>query len=104
MSTRAARLLGRPYTLGSAELPNRIVMAPMTRAFSPGGVPGTDVAAYYARLRRITAAPVFATSWKSAVESCVVRFSFCVVSASASTRFVCSMSQPGRSSVGMQST
>ena len=26
MSTRAARLLGRPYTLGSAELPNRIVM------------------------------------------------------------------------------
>ncbi|KAA1029462.1 NADH:flavin oxidoreductase [Pseudonocardia sp. EV170527-09] len=49
MSTRAARLLGRPYSLGSAQLANRIVMAPMTRYFSPGGVPGDDVAAYYAR-------------------------------------------------------
>ncbi len=28
-------------------LPNRIVMAPMTRSFSPNGVPGPDVAAYY---------------------------------------------------------
>ncbi|OLL72407.1 2,4-dienoyl-CoA reductase [NADPH] [Pseudonocardia sp. Ae168_Ps1] len=49
MSTRAAQILARPLTLGSAELPNRIVMAPMTRAFSPGGVPGDDVAAYYRR-------------------------------------------------------
>lgn len=49
MSTRATRLLGRPYSLGSAQLANRIVMAPMTRYFSPGGVPGDDVAAYYAR-------------------------------------------------------
>ena len=38
-----------PFTLGSLKLPNRIVMAPMTRAFSPGGVPGADVAAYYRR-------------------------------------------------------
>jgi len=30
-------------------VPNRIVMAPMTRSFSPGGVPGDDVAAYYTR-------------------------------------------------------
>jgi 2,4-dienoyl-CoA reductase-like NADH-dependent reductase (Old Yellow Enzyme family) len=30
-------------------IPNRIVMAPMTRSFSPGGVPGEDVAAYYRR-------------------------------------------------------
>lgn len=30
-------------------LRNRFVMAPMTRAFSPDGVPGADVAAYYAR-------------------------------------------------------
>nr|WP_245805339.1 12-oxophytodienoate reductase [Amycolatopsis australiensis] len=30
-------------------LRNRIVMAPMTRAMSPGGIPGPDVAAYYAR-------------------------------------------------------
>ena len=39
-----------PLTLGPLALPNRIVMAPMTRSFSPGGVPGADVAAYY-RLR-----------------------------------------------------
>ncbi|MFI5907948.1 NADH:flavin oxidoreductase [Dactylosporangium sp. NPDC051541] len=38
-----------PYALGELELANRFVMAPMTRQFSPGGVPGTDVAAYYAR-------------------------------------------------------
>jgi 2,4-dienoyl-CoA reductase-like NADH-dependent reductase (Old Yellow Enzyme family) len=30
-------------------LKNRIVMAPMTRRKSPGGVPGADVAAYYRR-------------------------------------------------------
>jgi 2,4-dienoyl-CoA reductase-like NADH-dependent reductase (Old Yellow Enzyme family) len=28
---------------------NRVVMAPMTRGFSPAGVPGANVAAYYAR-------------------------------------------------------
>ena len=38
-----------PFELGSARLANRFVMAPMTRQFSPGGVPGADVAAYYAR-------------------------------------------------------
>src|ERR1700704_1276903 len=38
-----------PFTFKSLTLPNRIVMAPMTRAFSPGGVPGPDVAAYYRR-------------------------------------------------------
>jgi 2,4-dienoyl-CoA reductase-like NADH-dependent reductase (Old Yellow Enzyme family) len=41
--------LFRPFAVGGLSLPNRIVMAPMTRAFSPGGVPGEDVAAYYAR-------------------------------------------------------
>ncbi|MEV0557057.1 MULTISPECIES: NADH:flavin oxidoreductase [unclassified Streptomyces] len=46
---RAKELLLRPFTLGSLTLANRIVMAPMTREFSPGGVPGDDVAAYYAR-------------------------------------------------------
>ncbi len=30
-------------------VPNRFVMSPMTRSFSPGGVPGEDVAAYYRR-------------------------------------------------------
>ncbi len=39
----------RPLTIGPLTLANRIVMAPMTRSFSPGGVPGADVAAYYAR-------------------------------------------------------
>jgi 2,4-dienoyl-CoA reductase-like NADH-dependent reductase (Old Yellow Enzyme family) len=41
--------LFQPFRLKSLELKNRIVMAPMTRSFSPGGVPGPDVAAYYAR-------------------------------------------------------
>lgn len=49
VSARAARLLDRPCALGGLTVPNRIAMAPMTREFSPGGVPGEDVAAYYAR-------------------------------------------------------
>lgn len=38
-----------PFQIKSLRLPNRIVMAPMTRAHSPGGVPGDDVAGYYRR-------------------------------------------------------
>ncbi|MCM3883890.1 NADH:flavin oxidoreductase [Frankia sp. R82] len=38
-----------PLALSGLELANRFVMAPMTRKASPGGVPGDDVAAYYAR-------------------------------------------------------
>jgi len=38
-----------PFSLKGVTLPNRIVMAPMTRSKSPGGVPGPDVAAYYRR-------------------------------------------------------
>src|SRR5271154_6940228 len=38
-----------PFTLNGLTLPNRIVMAPMTRNFSPRGVPGADVAGYYRR-------------------------------------------------------
>ena len=38
-----------PARLGALQLPNRIVMAPMTRSQSPGGVPGPNVAAYYRR-------------------------------------------------------
>lgn len=38
-----------PTRLGNLDLPNRLVMAPMTRCFSPGGVPGPEVAAYYRR-------------------------------------------------------
>ncbi|KUO20520.1 NADH:flavin oxidoreductase [Streptomyces dysideae] len=48
-ATRAAQVLSRPLGLNGLTLPNRIVMAPMTRRFSPDGVPGEDVAAYYAR-------------------------------------------------------
>jgi 2,4-dienoyl-CoA reductase-like NADH-dependent reductase (Old Yellow Enzyme family) len=45
----AADALFRPFTHKSLTLKNRIVMAPMTRSFSPGGVPTPEVAAYYRR-------------------------------------------------------
>ncbi len=48
-TTQVAQALGRPFTVGDLTVANRIVMAPMTRQFSPDGVPGDDVAAYYAR-------------------------------------------------------
>ncbi|WP_030672931.1 NADH:flavin oxidoreductase [Streptomyces cellulosae] len=48
-ASRAADVLSRPVALGGLTVPNRIAMAPMTRAFSPGGIPGADVASYYAR-------------------------------------------------------
>lgn len=41
--------LFEPFTVGNLTLPNRIVMSPMTRGFSPDGVPGPDVASYYRR-------------------------------------------------------
>lgn len=41
--------LFQPLTIGRMRLPNRIVMAPMTRQRSPDGVPGQDVADYYRR-------------------------------------------------------
>jgi 2,4-dienoyl-CoA reductase-like NADH-dependent reductase (Old Yellow Enzyme family) len=41
--------LFQPLTVGNLTLENRIVMAPMTRQFSPGGVPTEDVAGYYRR-------------------------------------------------------
>ena len=45
----ALEKLYQPFVLGRMRLRNRIAMAPMTRNSSPGGVPGEDVAAYYAR-------------------------------------------------------
>ncbi|ACS85981.1 NADH:flavin oxidoreductase [Musicola paradisiaca] len=42
-------VLFRPFSLKTLTLKNRIVMAPMTRTFSPDGIPGDDVAAYYRR-------------------------------------------------------
>jgi 2,4-dienoyl-CoA reductase-like NADH-dependent reductase (Old Yellow Enzyme family) len=41
--------LFKPFEFKSLKLPNRTVMAPMTRSFSPGGVATDDVAAYYRR-------------------------------------------------------
>lgn len=38
-----------PVTLGNLSLKNRIVMAPMTRTFSPGNIPNDLNIAYYAR-------------------------------------------------------
>jgi 2,4-dienoyl-CoA reductase-like NADH-dependent reductase (Old Yellow Enzyme family) len=48
-ASRAAQILSRPISLNGLTVPNRIAMAPMTRMFSPGGVPGDDVRSYYAR-------------------------------------------------------
>ncbi len=42
-------ILFQPFQSENLNLPNRIVMAPMTRSFSPGNVPGENVAAYYRR-------------------------------------------------------
>ncbi|MDP4098197.1 NADH:flavin oxidoreductase [Paenibacillus sp. P96] len=48
-NSQAVQPLFQPFTLGNLSLSNRIVMAPMTRQFSPEGVPGEDVVAYYRR-------------------------------------------------------
>ena len=44
-----AAALFEPFSLGKLYLKNRIVMAPMTRSFSPGGIPTNEVVAYYRR-------------------------------------------------------
>src|SRR5580698_6710896 len=41
--------LFNPVSVAGIKLRNRLVMAPMTRQFSPDGIPGDDVAAYYGR-------------------------------------------------------
>lgn len=41
--------LFQPFHLGSLQLRNRIVMAPMTRSFSPNNVPNAQVVEYYRR-------------------------------------------------------
>lgn len=41
--------LFQPFTLKGVTFSSRIAMAPMTRSFSPGGIPGEDVAGYYRR-------------------------------------------------------
>jgi 2,4-dienoyl-CoA reductase-like NADH-dependent reductase (Old Yellow Enzyme family) len=49
MTTNTVETLFRPLTIKGLTLKNRIVMAPMTRTFSPEGVPGQNVADYYRR-------------------------------------------------------
>lgn len=46
---RGISALFEPFHCKSLHLPNRVVMAPMTRNFSPGNVPDDKVAAYYRR-------------------------------------------------------
>lgn len=43
------KALFTPFKLGALELPTRVVMAPMTRTFCPGGVPHAQVVEYYRR-------------------------------------------------------
>ncbi|MBU6454145.1 MAG: NADH:flavin oxidoreductase, partial [Cyanobacteria bacterium REEB67] len=47
--TKLASQLFQPYKLNDLTLPNRIVMAPMTRSKSVNGIPREDVVAYYER-------------------------------------------------------
>ena len=49
MTTTATDILFRPIRIGTMDLPNRFVMAPMTRTFAPEGVPNERNAAYYRR-------------------------------------------------------
>lgn len=39
--------LFKPFSLGTVQLRNRIVMAPMTRSKTPGNIPNLDTATYY---------------------------------------------------------
>lgn len=49
MQNSSVDILFQPLRIKSLDLKNRIVMAPMTRSFSPHGVPGENVVAYYER-------------------------------------------------------
>ena len=42
-------MIFEPYKLKNITLRNRVVMAPMTRNQSPGGIPTQDVVSYYSR-------------------------------------------------------
>lgn len=44
-----ANALFQPVQLGTLKLASRVVMAPMTRSFSPGGIPDAKVVEYYRR-------------------------------------------------------
>lgn len=42
-------ILFTPFTLKGLQLPNRIVMAPMTRGMAKAGIPGPENVEYYRR-------------------------------------------------------
>lgn len=48
MTTLSVDTLFRPFRIGALDLPNRIVMSPMTRP-TPPGVPGEEFASYFSR-------------------------------------------------------
>ncbi len=48
-TTASVDVLFQPYKFGRVTLPNRVVMAPMTRSQSPGKVPTDTVVEYYRR-------------------------------------------------------
>lgn len=50
--TNPSDVLFRPLQIRSLSLPNRVVMAPMTRSSAPNGLPGTANAAYYTKRAR----------------------------------------------------
>ena len=49
LSLRDIEVLFRPFRFRKINLPTRIVMAPMTRSFAPGGIPTEEMAQYYHR-------------------------------------------------------
>lgn len=49
MPSSHTEILFSPFRLRSLELPNRFVMAPMTRSAAPAGIPGAANAEYYRR-------------------------------------------------------
>lgn len=49
LSLREIDILFRPFHSRKINLPTRIVMAPMTRSFAPGGIPTEEMAQYYHR-------------------------------------------------------
>ena len=56
--------LFQPFSCGSLEIANRIVLAPMTRMFSPENIPGENVAAYYRRRGENGGGPILTVgSW-----------------------------------------
>ena len=63
--------LFRPFRIRGLELKNRVVMAPMTRARSPGAFPNDHNVAYYARRAagHWPAATASATGFKARVTS-----------------------------------